>query len=1240
MRKFPIKNTLRPKAIILGTVIFGLVCTKLSAQTGTPTENYVKTTTYKKPFPDSQQNPAPDEAAVEIIYFDGLGRPIQKIVHQQSGDGGDLITHIEYDGFGRQANDFLPYERESASLIYETDPIAPLTVFYAQPQYGNTSHFFSQKEFEESSLNRILKQAAPGEEWYMGTDHEIKFAYETNNSNEVHHFSVSLSGSAPELIYDQRYPEGHLYKTVTKDENWESADGDKGTVVEYKDKMGRTILKRGYEVPIDGFKTDPPMALDTYYVYDEYGNLTFVLPPKLSAQIPTSGLISPTLMDALAYQYLYDHRNRVIEKKIPGKDREFMVYDDLDRMVATGPALSPFGDQTEGWLHTKYDIHNRVAYTLWKQGAVGRTERELLAPQTPISESRLTGGSTSNVNGVSFSYTNNVVPTSGYHVLTVNYYDDYIYLGAPISIPTTVGENDIYVHYNSTTKPKGLPTGSWVRQLETAGQTNGIKSYSLYDKKALPVRVNSTNSANGYTQTDTQFDFIGNPQYTKTQHKKDASGYLLTTKDVFTYTPQSRPLKHIHKINSGTEQLLSLNTYDDLGRLIIKKVGGTDQTGAAALQKVDYKYNVRGWMTDINNVTTLADGSAPLDLFAFKILYTHVADDINGAVEPLYNGNIAETYWRTSSDNMVRKYGYTYDHQNRLLDAYYQRPGTTVPRSDSYSAHYSYDRNGNILTLNRNGEQDVANSAIPIDDLQYNYDDGNRLKSVRDYEVSPAGYNDNHTNAGQDDFNYDDYGNLIEDKDKGITAVEYNHLNLPTKITFATGGKIEYFYDATGVKLKKKVTDGTTITTTEYMDGFQYTNSVLDFFPHTEGYIKAVPTGIAGPGGPTGFSFKYVFNYTDHLGNIRLKYAQDPSNGNQISILEEDHYYPYGLKHKGYSSSHLVFTKDEAPEPGIVLTPVNPFLGDSYKYKFGGKEYQTEFDINSYDFGARNYDPALGRWMNIDPLAETSRKFSPYAYALDNPIYFIDPDGMEAGGFANINAETSTASMDVIGGYDVNTVDKDGNVLDTQYHANVNDAGNAASSIKATIDSASNGPSLTNQRNVGGVPGLSMGADGVQKTDGDKFRLRHIFSPDAIYIAGTVDMGAILGAGFEYGAIAILVGPDMGIYPAQDFGIGFSTPTVSAAIEVVKLYYSGDANSVNKLTFYGNRTEYNFGADALGHIGLTATYAKLPDGNTVTGIGASLGIGLSAFIINVNVNTGRTQKEAANMIKNYIKEFE
>ncbi|MBP1223636.1 RHS repeat-associated core domain-containing protein [Flavobacterium sp. 1355] len=102
------------------------------------------------------------------------------------------------------------------------------------------------------------------------------------------------------------------------------------------------------------------------------------------------------------------------------------------------------------------------------------------------------------------------------------------------------------------------------------------------------------------------------------------------------------------------------------------------------------------------------------------------------------------------------------------------------------------------------------------------------------------------------------------------------------------------------------------------------------------------------------------------MGNIRLSYDKT------LAIKEESNFYPFGLKQEGYNTVKIGFEN---------------------KYKYNGKELQDELGLNFYDYGARNYDPALGRFMNIDPAAEVSRRWSPYNYAYNDPLFFVDPDG-------------------------------------------------------------------------------------------------------------------------------------------------------------------------------------------------------------------------------------------------------
>src|SRR5690554_5595113 len=166
----------------------------------------------------------------------------------------------------------------------------------------------------------------------------------------------------------------------------------------------------------------------------------------------------------------------------------------------------------------------------------------------------------------------------------------------------------------------------------------------------------------------------------------------------------------------------------------------------------------------------------------------------------------------------------------------------------------------------------------------------------------------------------------------------------------------------------------------EYLDGYQYNDNFLEFFPHAEGYVKATNLSL---GNNPNYVFNYVYNYTDHLGNVRLSYAKDPQTGN-LKILDESHYYPFGLKHQEYSTFGFVSN----PIQGVIIAPV---ANNPYKYRYNGKELQDELGLNMYDMDMRQYDPAIARWVVMDPVIHHS--VSPYSAFDNNPVFWADPSG-------------------------------------------------------------------------------------------------------------------------------------------------------------------------------------------------------------------------------------------------------
>ncbi|WP_334126871.1 M91 family zinc metallopeptidase, partial [Empedobacter brevis] len=136
----------------------------------------------------------------------------------------------------------------------------------------------------------------------------------------------------------------------------------------------------------------------------------------------------------------------------------------------------------------------------------------------------------------------------------------------------------------------------------------------------------------------------------------------------------------------------------------------------------------------------------------------------------------------------------------------------------------------------------------------------------------------------------------------------------------------------------------------------------------------------------------YVYNLTDHLGNVRVSYAWDDVNS-KLKTVNEDHYYPFGLQHKGYNKPPVDITIRERERVEIGVGIGNTSGSANYKYRYNGKELQDELNLNIYAYGWRDYDPAIGRFSKIDRFADKYYSISPYAYAANNPVRFMDVKG-------------------------------------------------------------------------------------------------------------------------------------------------------------------------------------------------------------------------------------------------------
>ncbi|CAA7195464.1 DUF6443 domain-containing protein [Chryseobacterium potabilaquae] len=868
-----------------------------------PTENYVSSKTYLSD--PTQPNPKTSET---VQYFDGLGRPKQVVNVKASPSGKDVVTHIEYDAFGRQAKDYLPVPQSSTGNgAIVSNPLGNASSIYGAEK------IYSEKVLENSPLDRLQQQIQVGNDW---TNKPVKFDYSANIADEVIKYTTTTiwenNATKSSIEYKGTYGANQLYKNTVTDE-----DGNK--TIEFKNGIGQLLLVRKVLSTTEN--------ADTYYVYNEYNQLAWVIPPLLSKK-KTWDLAD---QQALAYEYRYDGRSRLVEKKLPGKGWEHMVYDKADRLVFTQDELMRAQNK---WLFNKYDLFGRVIIT----GIVGGTHRsdmQNMIANNVIVENRNPQGFTKN--GMSIQYTNNHFPYLE-TVLSVNYYDTYPLYSFNPTFPTSIQGEVILTDNPSTSGGKSTKSFAVMSLVKNIENDNWTKNYTYYDTKGRVIGNHSINYLGGYTRTESKLDFTGIVQNTVTKHKRLNTDTEKVITEMFTYDSQNRLLKHTHKVDGNPEEILAQNTYNELSQLQTKKVGGVSPT--TPIQTIDYKYNIRGWMTKINDPSNL-NGK----LFGYEIKYNNPV--LTTLAPAKYNGNIAEIDWKTSNDGILKRYAYHYDALNRLLYGHYAEPLGTLPQADHFGESMEYDVNGNITHLYRNAKN-TNGLAMQIDNLSYTYL-GNKLTKVTDASQNTDGYP-----GGGNVIGYDNNGNMISHPDKGINSINYNFLNLPSEIKANSGNSnaaiTRYVYRADGVKVVKNYILGGTTKETQYLDGFQYDNSgtsnilasssSLKFVPTSEGYFDFVKN-------------KYIYNYTDHLGNVRLSYF---NNGSGVEVLEENNYYPFGLKHQGYN-----------------ILSGNP----AYQYKYQGQELQ---ETGFYSFKWRNHMPDIGRFATTDPLSEKFPYNSTYAF--------------------------------------------------------------------------------------------------------------------------------------------------------------------------------------------------------------------------------------------------------------------
>lgn len=895
---------------ILAALFLCLVIHSVHAQVSSD-RNYVLSTSIKKPGVTSSGQVSTltvQDANKTISYFDGLGRPVQAIVIQGSPTGKDLVSVNEYDEYGREIKKLLPYVDMGTSYgALRATAFTDQMNFYQPgtatiPGVARDANPFAQSFLEFSPMGRPLEQGNPGTNWQPGSGHTMKLVNSINTTaDDVKRWTIGYTTGAVPLKAGE-YAAGDLLKIITIDEHNKQ-------VVEYKDKEGKTILKK---VQIaDAITHAYTSWLCTYYVYDEFNRLRYVLPPKVVAEMSKPNgvwTLNTNLINELCFWYEFDERGRMIRKKVPGAGEVWMVYDKRDRLVFTQDANQRAKSQQE-WQVTLYDVLNRPVITGMINYANGRENLQAYVDANSgngtVSNFTVSGttasitadlvvqsreqGKTSykattsisfegefetetgadfetsitNANGSQpgfssdqFVVDNILPPGNNFVALTLTYYDEYNWTNKTF----TAAYNSL-LDAGTNLYAETLPTQAEQLKSNTRGLTTGTR---------IRVLENPDNLAAGkWLETASFYDADGKAIQAQTNNYKGGNEtvttlYNFSGKALCTYQVHENPVAA-----TGVVKVKTNMVYDNGGRLI--SIWKTINDNAAGKKQLAVQeYNELGQLLNKKLAPGFNSGSGLEQLtydytirgwmtginksyvegstnryFGMELGYDK--DGYAGFSNKQYNGNISGIIWRSKGDGEKRKYDFGYDAANRILRADFTQ------------------ETGNVW--NTSAGLDFSMKMGDGVDPSTAYDENGNIKSMKHWGVKVL----TGSSSLIDDLSYDYFTN--SNKLKKVTDAITADNKLGDFTDKNTAGD-DYGYDVNGnllADLNKKINGNTGIDQAAVNGGIKYNHLNLPFSITPKSDDNSQTKGV----------ITYIYDATGNKLEKRVTENPTTTNGNQ-----------------------------------------------------------------------------------------------------------------------------------------------------------------------------------------------------------------------------------------------------------------------------------------------------------------------------------------------------------------------